>query len=226
MNSSNLVCDFSGVYAAQGFLQWLQEKGAGAQVLDFKELDGTSCYCDAGAKGEILQALPGQLPLLRWIDSGDYHYMTHLLALKETEPFHLLLLDNHPDNQEPAFGGVLSCGSWVKAMREENANLKDVLWIGPENAEFQDWIEERRGERLYISLDKDVMSKDWARTDWTQGEYSLDQIKKILRLALEKMDVVAIDICGEIPESKGATPEDNRINFGTNTKLYNLICQN
>ena len=226
MNSGNLVCDFSGAYAAQGFLQWLQENGAWAQVLVFKDLEGTNCYCDAAAREEILQALPEQLPRARWIDSGDYHYMTHLLSLKETQPFHLLLLDNHPDNQEPAFGGVLSCGSWVKAMREENANLKDVLWIGPENGEFQGWLVERRGERLYISLDKDVMSKDWARTDWTQGEYSLEQIKTILKLAIEKMEVIAIDICGEIPESKGATPEDNRINFETNTKLYNLICQN
>ena len=124
MKEGTLICDFSGAYAAQGFLPWVEENGSGVEVLSFKELEGTSCYCDPEAAPAIGKMLPAALPGLRWIDSGDYHYMTHLLALRETEPFHLLLLDNHPDNQEPAFGGVLSCGSWVKAMREENPLLR------------------------------------------------------------------------------------------------------
>ena len=104
--------------------------------------------------------------------------------------------------------------------------LQDVLWVGPEGGDYVPWLDERMGERLYISLDKDVMAPQWARTDWTQGEYSLDEVEEILRLAAREMDVAAVDICGEISASKGATPEDNRINFETNTKLYNLICQN
>ena len=116
---SVLVTDFSGTYAAQGFLPWLQEQaGEGLVYRDFTGLEGTCCYCDA--QKEINEGLPAELPRLRFIDSGDYHYMSHLLALRETQPFHLVLLDHHPDNQEPAFGGVLSCGSWVKAMQEEN----------------------------------------------------------------------------------------------------------
>ena len=227
MKKGTLVCDFSGAYGAQGFLGWLEENAAEAQVLELKGLEGTSCYCDAEAALEIGRMLPGNLPGLRWLDSGDYHYMSHLLALREMKPFHLLLLDNHPDNQEPAFGGgVLSCGSWVKAMREENPLLADVLWIGPENGDYLEWMEDRRGERLYISLDKDVMAPQWARTDWSQGEFGLEQVEEILKLAMTKMDIAAIDICGEISASKGATPEDMRINFETNTKLYNLICQN
>ena len=226
MKEGTLICDFSGAYEAQGFLPWVEENGLGVEVLSFKGLEGTSCYCDPEAALAIGKMLPAALPGLRWIDSGDYHNMTHLLALRETEPFHLLLLDNHPDNQEPAFGGVLSCGSWVKAMREENPLLKDVLWIGPEGGDYGPWLEERRGERLYISIDKDVMALQWARTDWSQGEFGLTQVKEILKLAMTKMDIAAIDICGETPPSKGATPEDLRINFETNTKLYNLICQN
>ena len=226
MKKGTLVCDFSGAYGAQGFLGWLEENAGGTEVLELKGLEGTSCYCDAEAAMEIGRMLPENLPGLRWLDSGDYHYMSHLLALREMKPFHLLLLDNHPDNQEPAFGGgVLSCGSWVKAMREENPLLGDVLWIGPENGDCLEWMEERRGERLYISLDKDVMAPQWARTDWSQGEFGLEQVEEILKLALTKMDTAAIDICGEISASKGATPEDMRINFETNTKLYNLICQ-
>lgn len=70
------------------------------------------------------------------------------------------------------------------------------------------------------------MAPQWARTDWTQGEYSLDEVEKILKTAFDMTEVVAVDICGEISASKGATPEDMRVNFETNTKLYNLVCQN
>lgn len=225
MNGSVLVCDFSGVYAAEGFLPVLQE--VGATVLDFTRLEGCCCYCDEMASAHILASLPDTLPRLRFVDSGDYHYMSHLLARRETEPFHLVLLDHHPDNQEPAFGGVLSCGSWVKAMREENPLVGSVLTLGPEGCPEdipEGWLEERRGERLYVSLDKDIMDRTWARTDWTQGKHSLSQVKELLRRLLEGgMEVAAVDICGELSVPKGASGEDLRINLETNKELYKHI---
>jgi arginase family enzyme len=163
---------------------------------------------------------------LRWLDSGDYHYLSHLLALQETKPFHLVLLDNHPDNQDPAFEGVLSCGSWVKEMQEGNPWVRDVVTIGPEGCENeipQEWLEKRRGERVYVSLDKDIMDKAYARTDWTQGGHTLEDVKKELGKLAERMEIVAVDICGELAPSKGATPEDLRINKETNIELYHCL---
>lgn len=223
---SVLVTDFSGTYREQGFLSWLQEMaGEGLFYKDFTRLDGTCCYCDA--QKEIDADLPAKLPQLRFIDSGDYHYMSHLLALRETEPFHLLLLDHHPDNQEPAFGGVLSCGSWVRAMQEGNPLCRSVLAIGPEGCPQdipEGWLERRRGERVYVSLDKDILDRPWARTDWTQGCHTLQQAKDILGRVLEgPVQLAALDICGELSLSKGATPEDMRINKETNTELYKFI---
>ncbi len=224
MTPHTLVFDFSGVYEAQGFIGWL---GAAAQPVQVDDIEGTVCYCDEGAQNLILERLPGSLPQIRWIDSGDFHYMTKILASKQTQPFHLILMDNHPDDQEPAFGGVLSCGSWVKALREENLLLRDVLTIGPEgcpNEIPQGWLEDRRGERVYVSLDKDIMDRQWARTDWSQGAFTLEEISGMLRQIMDgTVNVAAIDICGELSPSKGATGEDLRINFDTNTKLYNLI---
>jgi hypothetical protein len=220
MNS--LVFHFSEAYREEGFLSWLQE----AQVLDFTGLEGCCCYCDPEARRVLEEAFHRPLPRLRWLDSGDYHYLSHLLALKETEPFHLVLLDNHPDNQDAAFEGVLSCGSWVKEMQEQNALLQDVLTIGPpgcENEIPQEWLDKRRGERVYVSLDKDIMDKAYARTDWTQGGHTLEDVKKELGRLAQSMEIVAVDICGELAPSKGATPEDLRINKETNIELYQLI---
>ena len=99
--------------------------------------------------------------------------------------------------------------------------------LGPEGCPQdipEGWMDERRGERLYVSLDKDIMGRSWARTDWTQGEHTLGQVKETLRRLLEGgMEVAAVDVCGELPVSKGAREEDLRINLNTNDDLYNHI---
>jgi len=223
-----LVTDFSGTYGAEGFLQWLQaQPDVQSEYVDLTGLEGTCCYCDA--EEEIGKRLPETLPLVRWIDSGDYHYMSHLLALREQEPFHLVLMDHHPDNQEAAFGGVLSCGSWVRAMQEGNPFLRDVLTLGPDGCpgDIPDgWLEARRGERVYVSLDKDVMAPEWARTDWTQGTHSLQDVLAVLRRILTApVRLAAVDICGELPEAKGGRGEDLRVNLETNCKLQVLFNQ-
>ncbi len=221
-----LVTDFSGMVKAEDFLPWLPSQEAKVTLLDWTEMEGTNCYCDEQARAQILALLPERLPALRWIDTGDYHYLSQLLATRETEPFHLVLLDHHPDDQEPVFEGVLSCGSWVKVLREENPFLRDVLSIGPDgcpSALPEGWLEQRKGERVYISLDKDVLDKAWARTDWSQGTHSLEQVMDIIREIFEQMEVVAVDICGGLTPEKGATPEDLRINKETDMALYTFL---
>lgn len=227
MKCGVLVFNFSGAYEAGEFLPWLRKQPAGMEVLDLGGLEGTCCYCSEDAAAEIEGKLPERLPPLRWLDSGDYHYLSCLLASREKEPFHLVLLDNHPDNQDPAFDGVLSCGGWVKILKERQPLLKSVLTIGPEGCPqvLEDaWIEERRGERVYVSLDKDVMDRAWARTDWSQGNHTLEEVKGWLGMLLDgRLDIVALDICGELAPAKGATPEDLNVNLRTNRELQEFI---
>lgn len=223
-----LVTDFSGIYAAEEFLPWLREKeGDSLLYRDFTALEGTACYCDPDARASIERSLPSPLPTLRWIDSGDYHYMSYLLSLQEDRPFHLVLLDHHPDTQEAAFGDMLSCGGWLTTLSRENPLLRSVLSIGPDGCGEEipaGWMEQRRGERLYISLDKDIMDLPWARTDWTHGSFSFLQLKDLLDSLLSgHMELAAVDICGGISPSKGASPEDLRINKEINIELYNYF---
>lgn len=218
-----LATDFSGMLEAEEFPACMGE----TDYRNWTDLEGTSCYCDAAAREEILARLPASLPRLRWIDSGDYHYMSLLLSLRETQPFHLVLLDHHPDNQDAAFGEVLSCGNWVKVLREENPLVREILCIGPEGcpeAIPEGWLEERRGSRVYVSLDKDILDRPWARTDWSQGTHSLEQVERILGQLLDgTVEIAAIDVCGGLSPRKGATPEDLRINRETNVELYKFI---
>ena len=237
MNASLLIADFTGVYAEEGFLQELRERGVPYRRVELGDIDGTSCYCDPEAEAEIGRRLvpePGER--VRWIDSGDYHYVSKILAARETLPFTLVLVDNHPDDQAPAFGGVLSCGSWVRDLRESCGQLEEVWTLGPDHRirnasgsvdreleeEIDDLVAALEGKRVYLSVDKDVLDRAWAWTDWSQGMYSLDILKGWLDCLL-RLDVVAVDLCGELAPSKGATPEDLRVNLETNIELQEFI---
>lgn len=235
MKPEILVADFSGVYGAEDFLRCLQEQGLPVRHEELGEIEGTVCYCDAAAEAEIRRRLaPGADAGIRWIDSGDYHYVTKILAEFQQDPFVLVLVDNHPDDQEPAFGGVLSCGSWVKALRESQQMLEAVWTLGPDHRirgrevdrELEEGIDDLlaavEGKRVYLSIDKDVLRREESRTDWSQGSYALETLAGWLRKLL-KMHVVAIDLCGELAPAKGATPEDLRINGETNRYLQELL---
>ena len=205
---------FTDSYISQGFTP------GDAVIADMRDLDGVNCFCTS--EEAILERLPSTLPFVRWTDGGDYHYMSFLLSLRETEPFHLLLLDRHTDNQETAFGDVLSCGSWVREMQRRNPLLKDVLTV-QETTNVSQWLQERRGERLYVSIDKDVLSPDYARTNWDQGNMTLQELEGIVAEAAGVMQIAAIDICGELSSDKGAKEDDFAINLRTNRELETFI---
>ena len=179
----------------------MQERGVPYRRVRLGDIEGTTCYCDPDAEAEISRRLiPEPEERMRWIDSGDYHYVTKILAAREQSPFTLVLVDNHPDDQAPAFGGVLSCGSWVRDLREASPVLEEVWTLGPDH----------------------VLDRAWSRTDWSQGTYSPAQLKGWLD-GLLRQDIVAVDLCGELAPEKGATPEDLRINGKLNVELQEFI---
>jgi len=220
-----LLLDFSGVYPEIGLASALLRAGTAGPVREIRltGLEGSNCYCDPDAAQAIREAVSSVTEPVRWIDSGDYHYLTKLLAEQQREPFTLVLLDNHPDDQAPEFAGLLSCGSWVRALREENALLQEVVSIGPDGV-FPASLSALDGRRVYISLDKDVLSPEWARTDWSQGSLSLSDLETILEEIFRRSaEVVAVDICGELSEAKGSRGEDQRINLATDLALQSFF---
>ena len=237
MKPSLLIADFTGMYEAEGFLQSLQDRGVAYRQVRLGDIEGTCCYCDPEAEAEINRRLePSPEERVRWIDSGDYHYVTKILAAREREPFTLVLVDNHPDDQAPAFGGVLSCGSWVKELRETCPMLEEAWTLGPDHRirnasgtvdrELEEGIDDLvaalEGKRVYLSVDKDVLDRAWARTDWSQGTYSLDVLKGWLDRLL-RLDVVAVDVCGGLSPAQGAKPQDLRVNGDTDMELQDWI---
>lgn len=205
-----------------------------ASMVDVAGLEGTAFYCSPDTEAALGAMFPANAsPCINFLGSGDYHYMTKILTDKASAPFNLLLLDNHPDMQAPAFGDILSCGGWVRKMLESNPFLRKVaiLGIDPDLAEecagfpgrvsvlTQDcafserWLDAALGRgSLYISIDKDVLGHEFAATDWSQGSMDIETLCRVLRFASSVNEVMGVDICGALAVEKGATSEDVRVN--------------
>jgi hypothetical protein len=204
------ILHLSALYAEEGW------SPSGSVPVDLTGIEGTSCYCSPEAEEELrkrLSALPQKGVF--WIDTGDYHYVSKLRMELVEEPFALALLDNHPDDQADAFGsGLLSCGGWVQAARDGLPLLKkDCL----NTADIPSPLP------VFLSIDLDVLSPAFARTDWDQGRMTLEELLATVRRIAAEHRVLGIDVCGGITAAKGATAEDRRINTGTRAVLEGLL---
>ena len=102
-------------------------------LIDCRDIAGTDCYCDDIAKQMISDRLEDHgTEGVHFLDSGNYHYLSLLFMneIPREQDFELVLFDNHPDSQEPAFGEITSCGGWVREAWETMPNLKQVTMIG------------------------------------------------------------------------------------------------
>ncbi|MBO7604785.1 MAG: hypothetical protein J6S97_10300 [Bacteroidales bacterium] len=184
----------------------------GARTIDLRGLDGCCCYCDSAAEERIKSEIAGTGTAgIHWIDTGDYHYITKFWLERLSEPFLLSLFDNHPDDgQDSLGGGLLSCGNWVAACRDSLPLMKGCC---RNTASLPGSLP------VYLSIDLDVLSPQWARTDWSQGEMSLPELLQAIDSITKEHRVLGIDICGGLTLSKGARPSDLSINVRTRMLL-------
>ena len=161
------------------------------------------------------------------------------------EPFSLVVFDHHPDMQPPLFDGVLSCGGWVAGVLDGNPMLDKVLLAGispslagetlpwkdrvlalDEGSFTLDGFREALGflDRslpVYLSIDKDVLGRQWARTNWDQGSLSLPLLEKAIEALAARFRVIGADICGLDPES--ADPDVLEVNSRTDRELASFL---
>ena len=137
--------------------------------LDCQDIPGTNCYCDSLAEEEIGKRIAPFGPEgIHFLDSGNYHYLTKLWLELVKVPFELLVFDHHTDMQRPAFGGILSCGGWIREALETNENLKHVILVGPPQSAMEETEKE--------------LSKDGAelleKVTWISEEEFLQNVEK------------------------------------------------
>ena len=169
------VQDFTGVYSEQPFMQELRttaETSKDVRWLDCTKIVGTDCYCDDDAIKEINESIDNaetcnksecsienrdnsiNAPAIHFFDNGNYHYMSKLWTDRVQEPFTLIVFDHHPDMQPPRFGGILSCGGWVKEVLDNNKFIQNAIIIG-----VKDELVETVREELSQSGESSILDK-------------------------------------------------------------------
>jgi len=209
----NWLLNFSGVFGEEGF------KPSGSRELDFSKLDGTNCFCSPESLVTLRKALR-KVPLgaVHWIDTGDYHYLTKLFLEMVNEPFQLLLFDHHSDRQPSELApDLLSCGAWVADSLRDCPMLKSVCTVGTCDGSVL-----KPDLPIYISIDLDVLSADFFRTDWSQGEMTPDELESLLS-GLAGNNILGIDVCGGLTVTKGARDEDLALNCSERFRLLERL---
>ena len=203
--------DFTGAYRSQSFAC-----GEGFEWLDCRAIEGTDCYCDKEGEAALRKLIAAFSPYgLHFLDSGNYHYVTKFWTDKIRERFSLVLFDHHTDMQPAMFEGLLSCGGWVKDMLDANPFLQKVLIIGvPE--------EEAPELPIYVSVDKDVLSKECASTNWDQGNLASDFLMDAIACLMSRYRVIGMDVCGEPDASGGFHACNSNLNNTVNVRLAEL----
>ena len=181
------------------------------------------------AKDELRQRIaPCGAEDVHFLDSGNYHYLSLLWLEKIEKPFSLVLFDHHPDMQPPSFGQITSCGGWVLEALETLPHLQRVYMVGVDEKLFcqleshpkvqlgLDGIGEDANP-VYVSFDKDVLSKEDAVCDWDQGEMTLKGALDILGQIKEKHSFIGMDVCGEDSKWQESVTEEKTIAINETT---------
>ncbi len=72
---------------------------------------------------------------------------------------------------------------------------------------------------VYLSIDKDCLTSDYAFTNWDTGPLSIQQVIDAVRMLAETKEIVGVDICGEYSEARG----ENSLLEGLAARFYPKI---
>ena len=222
-----ILLNFSDVYDYESF--------ASSQEIvhvDCRELNGVDCYCDEDGRKELRQLLaPYPAKALHFIDSGDYHYLTEYWVSKLQEPFSLIVLDHHPDMQQPQWKGVVSCGGWVTDVLEKNTFVRNIIIVGASDELISQVPAHLRKKVMFYSQAEIDHHQAWpsrkqdAITDWSNGDMTLMQLQAVLRIIYAHEKVIGVDITGECSATLDYLSEvkDASVNNRANEEVMQMI---
>ena len=108
----------------------------------------------------------------------------------------------------------IDTGDWVAACKDKLPLMR---------GSFRNTASLPRSLPVYLSIDLDVLSPQWARTDWSQGEMSLPELLQAIDAISKEHRVLGVDICGGLTVAKGARPADLSINVRTRMLLTDYL---
>lgn len=212
--------DFENVYETQN---WHQLSNEYIKNLGIEITQGINGYCSLEAQEKLLAACSRiHMPVLTFLGSGNYHYLSYFLIQQIKQPFTLVLFDFHSDMQT-GLSELLSCGNWLTFALRECLYMKqvficgiseqyipnitffshnDLFYFTEEMIHSKDWLlafDKLNRFPIYVSIDKDVFDNQVARTNWDQGSAKRETIQSFFDFICGKFELLGGDVCGEYP---------------------------
>lgn len=79
------------------------------------------------------------------------------------------------------------------------------------------------GIPVYVSIDMDVLTTEFAHTDWDQGSMTLQQMETVLCTVARSHEILGVDICGGMTREKGASDSDLELNLKTRQAISSIV---
>lgn len=191
------------------------------RIIDLRSINGLRLMSNMSGFNKASSRFSLTGPSAALIGSGDFHHLSLAILMKINIPFTLIVFDNHTDLMDMN-SGYISCGSWVKESFRLD-KLRSVILIGvspndealkfihpfskpvriiPSRTQSDSRIidsvlREIDTKAIYISIDKDVLNKECALTNWNQGTMDLNELLDYLSILSAAKELIGMDICGE-----------------------------
>lgn len=155
----------------------------------------------------------------------------------------------YPYEHEPStvFFKKIHLNSSLRSVRD--GLFTKIYWSQLKDVNLRNFFEQilRRipHKRVYISIDKDCLKREFALTNWEEGRFSLDELLLMLGLIKENKEIVGLDVTGEYspikvnglfkkiasrldhpkasPEDLFSEPEITALNENTNLNILQLL---
>jgi len=76
-----------------------------------------------------------------------------------------------------------------------------IIWHELEKEDLSEFtlklIKRLPSQKIYISIDKDCLKKEFALTNWEEGALHLDQLLTMVKLMRKNLDIIGLDVVGD-----------------------------
>ncbi|MFA5146910.1 MAG: arginase family protein [Candidatus Omnitrophota bacterium] len=124
-----------------------------------------------------------------WIESGN------IGAFRDGR------LEIYPYSHAPSYVFFRDVPENLSVIVEKMLFFRRIWWTelaGKNMTDFFRGVLERLPSRkVYVTIDKDCLKREYAFTNWEAGRSTLEEVLSILRLIKEKTDIVGADITGD-----------------------------
>ncbi|BCS81895.1 arginase family protein [Anaerocellum diazotrophicum] len=221
--SSSYILMFDEYYSFQPRLKEM------CSCIDLKDFSSIRFMCSKKVLDSISEKIKKVENSLFFLGAGEFHHFTYMLLKKFDKTISLIVIDKHIDYSD-TYQGFITCGSWLKDVARLN-QIAEIFVLSEDKRNVHnnkvkifsplEYKKIKPCLPVYISIDKDILTKSSINTTWDQGHCQPKTLIEIVSYFSSAFEIVGADICGE-PPAQFFSPEHKK-SEDINLKLLLLL---